>query len=135
MSNNFFSTDSPTNVTGVHVEGRNISWNKLTFVICKPNHKYNILFKNERTSVFKHTTNSTSFQCDSRCANVTMFDIWAVVEDVNWTITNFPLNVTNFLLPKINEGELLQKIFCKDLLLFHELFDIHSNGKTELNAC
>ena len=33
---NFFSSDSPTNVTGVKVKGRKISWNKLTFINCKP---------------------------------------------------------------------------------------------------
>ena len=108
---NFFSSDSPTNVTGVKVKGGKISWNKLTFINCKPKHKFNILFKNESTSIFKHTTSNISFLCDSRCTKATMFDIWAVVGGVNWSITNFPLNVTNFPIPKVDEGELLQKLF------------------------
>ena len=79
----------------------------MTFINCKPKHEFNILFRNESTFIFKHTTSNNSFQCDSRCTKATMFDIWAVVDGANWTITNFPLNVTNFLLPKVDEGELL----------------------------
>ena len=121
---NFFSSDSPTNVTGVKVKGGKISWNKLTFINCKPKHKFNILFKNESTSIFKHTTNNTSFLCDSRCTKATMFDIWAVVDGVNWTVTNFPLNVTNFPIPKVDGGELCRNFFCQVRLLFHEFYDI-----------
>ena len=106
----------------------------MTFITCKPKHEFNLLFKNEITSILKLTTSSTSFQCDARCTKATMFDIWAVVDGVNWSITNFPLNVTNFLLPKVDEGELLQKLFCQVLLLFLEFCDIILKGKKEVNA-
>ena len=106
----------------------------MTFINCKPKHEFNILFRNESTFIFKHTTSNNSFQCDSRCTKATMFDIWAVVDGVNWTITNFPLNVTNFLLPKVDKGELLQKPFCQILLLFLEFCDIILKGKKKVHA-
>ena len=106
----------------------------MTFINCKPKHEFNILFKNEGTSIFKHRTSNNSFQCDSRCTKATMFDIWAVVDGVNWTITNIPLNVTNFVLPKEGEGELLQTLFCQVLLLFLEFCDIIPKEKKKVNA-
>ena len=106
----------------------------MTFINCKPKHEFNILFKNESTSIFKHTTSNTSLLCDSRCTKATMFDIWAVVDGVNWSITNFPLNITKFPIPKVDEGELLQKLFLSGSSSFHEFFDIIPKEKKELKA-
>lgn len=101
----FFSSDTPTKVTGIKIEERKsnltrITWSKLPFVTCTPKYQFRLLFKNESAPLFVNTTSNSFFICDSRCAKATELEILAIVDEMEW-------NLTKFNLSKIDEGEFL----------------------------
>ena len=106
-----FSSDSPTKVTGLKLEEGKIKWDNLTFNICKPKHIFKLRFKNGSSFLSNDTRTSTFFQCDLRCTKATTLDIWAVVDGLNWDITEFNLS-------KIDEGELFWKPFFVRLFFY-----------------